>query len=218
MKSAFAMLFVSTLIVGCQKDQNNNPVANVVEAAKDTDLQGKTFGSQCMAKPIDALLTGVMTLGKSSIKSQQVTYRFEGANVNRQTRLFGTSDCTGEAVFNFEESGTIKIDKDSVTTDGGQNIEMDFLALKAGAATVAGATAANAISLCGISDWTIDQMRDVRAQAGDLMCYGATVPRHVSNVYRVEAGLLYLGTQSKGAIPPEERPSSLDKTVPYHSQ
>ena len=217
MKKALSLILISLVLGACQKDRNNDPVANVREAAKDKDLQGKTFTSECSIKPLDAIVTGLMTGGESSVKSQQVAYRFDLANVIRQTRLYNSTDCTGDSAYNFEEAGTMNIETDpnKKSNDQGRNIELDYKTVKATVTSDAGVTAANATKLCGIADWAPNKARDITAQAKDLNCYAAQVPRHVSNIYRVDNSVLFLGSQSKGSVAPNERPSSLDMTVKY---
>jgi hypothetical protein len=204
------------MLTACPK--KNNPAANIKEAIRDKDLQEKTFVSECSVKPGDALLTGVLTGFQSSIKGQQVAYRFSGARVTRTTRLFNTADCSGDAALTFEEKGTIDINKKEKTNDGGYNINLDFNNLKVAMATDAGATAANSVKLCGSADWAPKQTRDVTPQAKDTNCYGATLPRHVANIYRVDAGTLYLGTATTGATKDSQRPTSLDLGTKYKSQ
>lgn len=215
MKKLIYLSFATLLIAACSKDKNNNPVTNAQEAAKDKDLQLKTFVSDCSIKPLEALLTGIFSGGQSSVKGQRVAYRFEGANVTRTTRLFNTADCSGDAAFTFEELGTIKIDKNQKTNDGGYNIDLDYNKVKVAMATDAGRVAANAIKMCGAADWAAKQTRDVTAQAKDVGCYGAALPRHISNIYRVDAKTLFMGTQSKGSNTARERPSSLNMSDKY---
>lgn len=180
------------------------------EAAKDPDLQGKNFVSSCQLKPLDAVLTGVLTGGNASIKGAQTVYRFDGANVSRTTRLYTTSDCSGETAISFEEMGEMKLDPDHRTNDQGKFIDIDYKKVKATAANQAGAEVANAVGLCSAKDWAPKQTRDVTAQAKDMSCYGAQLPRHNSNVYRVDANILYFGSQSKASNDASSRPSTVN--------
>ncbi len=153
-----------------------------------------------------------MTGGQSTIKSELVAYRFEGANIIRQTRLFNSSNCSGDVAINFEETGTIKIGSRKSATDQGRKIDFDYNALQAEVTTDAGAAAANGVHLCGITDWVPNKPRDVRNQSKDLNCYAAQVPRQVANIYRVDNGTLYFGTLTKESVLDSERPSILDMT------
>ncbi len=214
MKKLVCFLILATAIAGCQKNRNNDPIRNAEEASKDRELQ-KTFTSECSIKPLDAIVTGLMTAGKSSVKSGQVSYRFDGVNVVRQTRLYTSADCSGDVAVTFEEAGTIKIDKESRgrnNNDNAREIEMDFDSLTAVVLTKENAEAANTARLCGLSNWEANKERDVTAQSEDVLCYNAKVPRHVSNIYRVDDGVLYLGTVTKGSVSKEERPTSLSST------
>lgn len=218
MKKIICLSVLALALSACQKNRNNDPIANSKEAAKDRDLQEKTFESECSFKPIDAIVSGLMTEGKKSVKSQVVTYRFEGANVIRNTRLYATADCTGDAALTFEEAGTIEIGDDKRTPDGGRNIEMDFKTLEAKVGSDQDAKAANEAKLCGVTDWAAGQPRDVQNHAKDVLCYNAEVPRHVSNIYRVDADTLFLGTLTKGAVAAEDRPKSLDKATEFKAK
>lgn len=215
MKKVLTISLAMLALVACSKDRNNDPVSNIREAVKDKDLQEKVFVSECAEKPIDALLTGLFSGGKSSIKAIRTAYFFAGANVTRTTRLFNSLDCSGDAAFTFEELGDIKIDKDQKTNDGGFFIDMDFHSLKVKMATDAGATAANAVKLCKVSDWAAKQERDVTGASADVNCYNAQVPRHNANVYRVDANTLYFGTQAKSTNDGSTRPTKVDTSVKY---
>lgn len=219
MKKLICLMLLTVAVAGCQKNRNNDPVRNAEEAGKDRDLQ-KTFVSECSVKPLDAIVSGLLTAGKSSLKSGQVSYRFDGANVVRQTRLYTSADCSGDVGVVFEEAGTIKIDKNSNNrnNDNAREIEMNYETLVATVATKVNADAANTAKLCGITDWEANKERDVRPQAKDVLCYNAEVPRHVSNIYRVDDGVLYFGTLTKGTVAKEDRPKTLDRLTKFSSK
>lgn len=211
MRKAICLTVLAIALTACQKNRENDPVLNAKEAGKDRDLQEKTFESGCAIKPIDAIVSGLMTEGKASLKSQVVSYRFEGANVIRNTRLYTSVDCTGDASLIFEEAGKIDIATEAKTNDGARFIDMEFKTLVAKVGSDKDAQAANEAKLCGVTDWSAGNERDVQNHAKDILCYNAEVPRKVANVYRVDNNVLYLGTLSKGTVLPEDRPTSLDK-------
>jgi hypothetical protein len=215
MKKIFFLALAAMVCASCNKDRNTNPITNAQEFAKDRDLQGKTFVASCSATPITGLTTGLATGLQSSLKSEQVTYRFEGANVTHTTRWFESTDCSGDAGLTFEELGDIKIDKNQKTNDNGYNIDMSFNKVKVKISTQQGASAANGISMCGIKDWNAGQERDVTAQSKDISCYNNKVPRQVLNIYRVDANNLMLGTDAKGDV--TKRPTSLNMTDKFAS-
>jgi hypothetical protein len=197
---------MSMIFVACGKD-DKNPISNAKEALEDKDLQGKNFESDCSIQPLDALLTGILSGGQASVKSQRVAYRFEGSNITRTTVLFNDTNCGGEA-FRYTETGTFNITKNQRTNDGGYFIDINYKKLSVKMSSDVGVTAANAIKLCGANNWGAGQEREVTAQAKDLSCYGAQVPRVNNNVYRIDGGnVLYLGTQSLENGAP--RPTSL---------
>jgi len=206
----FLLIAVASLMaVACDKDNNNNPIDNVREALEEKDLQNKTFQSECNLEPLDAILTGILTGGQASVKSSRTQYRFVGANITRTTILYAQTDCVGDA-FTFNETGAFNVSKNQKTNDGGYFIDINFNKLMLKMDSDVGVQSANAIKLCGASDWAVGQEREVTAQAKDMSCYGATVPRTDLNIYRVDEGnVLYLGTPSKDSN--QARPTSLSK-------
>ena len=211
-------LCVATLAIAACNDKNLDPVANVATAAQDKDLQSKTFVSECSMKPLEALLTGLLSGGQSSIKGQRVAYRFEGANVTHTTRLFNTADCSGDAAWTFEETGDLKVDKSKKTNDNGYNMDLTYKKVTVAMATDAGATAANAFKLCGSADWAAKQSRDVTPKSAEATCYGAPLPRKLFQVYRVDANVFYLGNAAKISNNEKDRPSTVNMVDKYTAQ
>lgn len=206
MKKLF-FLSLSVLLIGaCSK--------NVREAAKDKDLQNKTFVSECTPKPLEAFVTSLETLFDGKTAGYKTSYKFTGANVNRKTEVYSTLNCTGDAAYTFDESGTISINKDQKykSNDGGYLIDIDYDKLLVKVISEEGIKVANSKKLCGFADWTASKERDVTKQSNDIKCYNSPLPRHVANLYRVDANVLYLGTSSKGDTKDSKRPSSLDST------
>jgi hypothetical protein len=144
------------------------------------------------------------------IKGQRVAYLVSGANITRTTRYFVSADCAGDAALTLEEKGTITLDKNQKTNDGGYNIDIDYNKLEVKISTKEGAEAASRVKFCGHEDWAVDQIRDVTAKAKEVNCYGAPVPRHISNIYRVDANILYFGPMVKANTTKEERPKILN--------
>lgn len=198
MKKVFFLAVIPLVLAGCPKNSSNNPIANVKEALADKDLQGKNFVSNCEATPSEGLYTSVFSGTDAAIGSSQVTYRFEGANVHRISRFYHSVDCQGDALMSIQENGDIKIntDQNNKTNDGGKVIDMQFNNAKATIDTDAGAKAANGIKMCGISDWNKAKEVDVTAHAAEAQCANVKMPRKLSNVYRVDAGKLYLGSDA----------------------
>ena len=210
MKKLLLVSLAALALVACSDDDDNDPITNIRQALEDRDLQGKTFESACMIKPIDAILTGILTGGNASIKSARTQYLFEGANITRTTLLFSDANCTDHAL-TFEERGTVDIDADQRTNDGGKFIDIDYRSVHADVISDKGLEVANSVKLCGAENWTIDEdKREVTEQAADRNCYGAEVPRQVANIYRVDADNLYLGTHTEDAVGTSERPTTLD--------
>lgn len=204
--------------VGCGKDKNNDPVQNVRVASEDRDIQNKNFSSACSQKPIEGILTGILTGGEAPLRSQKVVYRFEGANVTRSTQIFTTPDCSGDIAISFEEIGEFTLDTDSRTGEGAKFIDFDYKKLKMSIVSNPGVIAANAVGICGAHDWALSQQRDVTAQAADLRCYNIATPRHQSNIYFLEGNTLFFGTQSPAAVDPSKRPGQLNRNDGYVGQ
>lgn len=207
------LALTSLLIGACAR--NTDPVDTAVEASEDPALQAKDFVGACSLKPIDAVLTGILTGGAAAIKSAATVYRFEGADISRKTYLYTATNCTGEAALVFTESGAFDILADNKTADGGKFIDMDFKRLDVRIESAEGLTVANAISLCGSNAWSLDQDAEVTTKSAEVSCYNAQVPRKVANIYMLDGGSLYLGTPTKDPVGEFARPSALDKTQVY---
>lgn len=69
----FCLSFLVVALVSCNKNSTNaDPVDNTREALKDTNLQEKTFRGDCQSQPVNEILTGLLTLGEASVKSQRI--------------------------------------------------------------------------------------------------------------------------------------------------
>ena len=209
MKTLLYIFCAMAVLAGCAKDRDLNPISNVQEAAKDRDLQ-KTFLGPC------SVAGGEMIQSMGEIKGERTAFRFEGNNATRETRYYPNADCSGDAGFIMQENGTFTVDKSKKSNDGGYNIDIDWKTVKVLISTDKGAEAANSglKTLCGLKDWkkTDNKGRDVTPQAKDVTCYNGTVPRKDYNIYRVDAGTLYLGRTSKTANAPKDRPARLEAT------
>jgi hypothetical protein len=217
LKKLISLAACAMLVAACSK--KNDPIANAREAAKDKDLQG-TFVSECSTKPLSAVFTGLMTGLQAKVASSRVTYNFTGANTSVKTENYSSGDCTGDAAFTYEEKGTFSVNKDQKykSNDGGYLIDVDYDNLKVTMVSDEGIKVANATKLCGISDWAQNKERDVSAQAKDASCYNSPIPRHVSNRYRVDDKVLYLGTAAKGDTRDNQRPAHLDMGTKYRAK
>lgn len=200
-----AFIFVAA---ACSK-HDKNPISNVKEALEEKDLQGKNFESDCSIEIARSAFTGILSGGAASVKSSRVAYRFQGSNVTRTTIYFANANCDGEAI-RYSETGTFNVTKNQKTNDGGYLIDMNFKKLNAKMASDVGATAANAVKLCGFENWANGQDRDVTAQSKEISCFGAQVPRTNHNVYRLDdRRVLYLGND--GTSTSTDRPASLSR-------
>lgn len=213
MKKIVLLLSLPLLLAACGKGKSNNPIKDIARAAEDKDLQG-SFQSDCNLKPFDALWSGLATNLGASVKSSRTEFKFEGANITRTTTFYTSADCAGDA-YALRETGTFELetDKKKKTNDGGKQIDIKYEMLTANALSDAGREVANATALCGLKDWQTGKDRDVTPQSAQANCYWAKVPRQDYNVYRVDAGRLFLGNDSKAERTPEQRPASLEKTA-----
>lgn len=217
MKKLFLIPAACLVLAACGDDKD--PIADAVQASKDKDLQGQNFQSECQIKPLDALLTGILSGGQASIKSSTTTYRFDGSAITRTTALYTSLDCTGDNAIRMEEQGEFDINPDAKTQDLGKQIDIEYKQLLVSTVTEDGAQAANALGLCAANDWTSNgEQRDQTSHSADLNCYGAALPRKLANIYRVDAGVLYLGTQNNSASSASDRPQQLDMNTKYTSK
>jgi hypothetical protein len=206
-------------VISCNKSStNNDPVVNVREAVKDASLQEKTFRGDCQVKPVNEIVTGLLTLGEASVKSQRVQYRFAGANASRVTHLYASRDCAGAEAFSFEESGELRIHQDQKTADSAVFVDFDYRKVELTISSQDGLVIANKIGVCNRNDWSINDRRDVTGVSEGVTCYNIRVPRQEFNVYRIDNGnTLYFGTHDKSNSP-ESRPSSIKTELKYTAE
>lgn len=216
------MLLLSALVaclISCNKNStNNDPVDNTREAVKEAGLQEKTFRGDCTDKPLNEIVTGLLTLGEASVKSQRIQYRFTGANASRVTHLYSSRDCSGAEAFSFEESGELRIQDGQKTADQATFIDFDYRKVELTVSSQEGVVIANRIGVCNMSDWNVNQTRDVTPMSGELSCYNMQTPRQEFNVYRIDnVNTLYFGTHAK-ANTPEMRPASAKTDLKYTAE
>ncbi|MBN8537216.1 MAG: hypothetical protein J0M15_09185 [Deltaproteobacteria bacterium] len=213
------VLLISLALASCnKKSTNTDPIDNTREALKDANLQEKTFRGDCQEKPINEIVTGLLTLGESSLKSQRIQYRFAGANVSRVTHLYSSRDCSGSESFTFEESGELRIQDGTKTPDGSTFVEFDYQKLELKMSSQEGVVIANAANVCGMNDWSLNNSRDVITKSENINCYNLRVPRQEYNVYRIDSGnTLFFGTHAQ-VNTPESRPTSVKTDLKYISE
>ncbi len=213
---ALLMAVVLGSLIACNRNsKNTDPVENVRQAANEPSLQEKTFRGECQAKPINEILTGLLTLGEASVKSQRIQYRFTGANASRVTHLYSTADCTGAEAFTFEESGELRIHDDQKTADSAVFIDFSYNKLELTVSSQEGLVIANRIGVCDMANWNVGDRRDVTQMSPEVSCYNMAVPRQEFNVYRIDnENTLYFGTHAKSNAP-EQRPTSVKTDLKY---
>lgn len=216
MLKLLSIAVVLTLAVGCNRSStNDNPVQNIQEAVKETSLQEKAFLGDCQAKPINEIATGLLTLGEASVKSQRIQFKFTGANVTRTTRLYAMANCADVEALTFEEFGEFTIHEDQKTSDSGIFVDFNFQKVELVMANQAGVVIANRIGVCNMTNWNINDRRDVTGAANEVTCYNTDVPRQEFNVYRIDNGnTLYFGTKDKSNSP-DQRPSAIKADLKY---
>ncbi len=219
MKKLIFLVAIMGLIISCNKSStNSDPVDNVREAAKDSSLQEKTFRGDCQARPINEIVTGLLTLGEASVKSQRIQYRFAGANSSRTTHLYASRDCSGAEAFSFEESGELRIHEDQKTADSAVLVDFDYRKVELTISSQDGLVIANKIGVCNMKDWNVNDRRDVTGASEAVSCYNIRVPRQEFNVYRIDNGnTLYFGTHDKSNAP-ESRPTSIKTELKYTAE
>lgn len=199
--------------LGCSKDRDINPIANIREAAKDRDLQSKTFSGACSIRPLTAISTKIQS--GLALKSARIQYRIDGDNITRSTLLYERTDCSGDVAYTFREMGTVSLSPDQRTRDNAKMIDINYTALKLRVDSQDGAQVANGTKLCNISNWQAGQERDVTPTSDDSGCYGIRVPRTDFNVYRIDGNTLYWGSSESSSRDRSDRPTSLDLTEKY---
>jgi len=212
LKALLLIALIPGLMIACERGHKRNPVAAASEAAKDPDLQKKTWQAECSNELKRAIATGVASGFQAAVKSSRQQFKFSGNNMTLVTTYYIQQNCAEEA-WQFEESGTFKIDKDKKSNDGGTNIDFDLRELTLRVISQSGSVAANGINLCDKKDWAANSKKmEVNKPSKNPTCYAAEVPRKIPNIYRIDGDSLVLG--SPGATV-AERPAKLDFTVRF---
>jgi hypothetical protein len=200
------------LLSACGKGGNTNLADNVREANNDRELQEKIFKGDCSRKPLEAVVSGIATLGETSIKSAREQYQFVGATVTHVTNLYTTKDCSGAESIVFDEVGEFKIDTEKKTADSGKYITLKMNTLTVKINNEDGAKIAQASKLCGAEDWGVQSEKEVTDAAARITCYRQPVPSVDENIYHVDGNLLVFGSKRGRST---ERPTSLDMDTKY---
>jgi hypothetical protein len=200
------------ILSACGPGSNTDLADNVREAAKDKELQDKTFRGECSYKPLDTIISGIATRGDTSIKSAREQYEFTGANFQHVTSLYTTKDCSGAESIVFQESGSFKIDETKKSADSGKYITMEFNKLHVKIGNQDGANIAQASKLCGTPEWGLNEEKDVTGNAFRISCYRQPVPSVDETIYHVDGNTLVFGEKIGRST---ERPTSLDMKTKY---
>lgn len=217
MKKIIFAATIALVLGACNRNTDTDVAQDVREAGEDSALQMKDFQGKCQLTPFDGVLTGILTGGEAPIKSARTQYRFEGATIFRKTLVYTSADCSGAIAGRFVESGEFDIKPSARTSENATHIDLNFRKLMVSAQSPEGVTAANAVMLCGSNQWVVGTEVDATTKAADLNCYSAQVPRQVANIYKLENGVLLMGTASKDEVDASGRPNFLDRSHPYEA-
>lgn len=226
MKKLFCLCASLLLVAACSK--KNDPIQNARVAAKDKDLQAKSFVA-CENTPLKELGSlfekGVdMVAGKADPKaalsaSHKTTYKFEGANVQRKTETYGQANCQGDPSYTLTESGTFDVNhnNDAKSNDVGypMDIKLDKLMVKINSDP--GAANANKNELCGFKDWSKNQEKTVTDQA-EKCIGGLKLPLDLAARYRVDGKNLQLAGAGLTPTTDKDRPKTLTGSPVYTAQ
>ena len=102
------------------------------------------MSSDCSLDPFEGIFSGLKAGLSAALKSSQVVYRFDGANVTRTTQLYTSLNCTGDNAVRVEQHGDFNLHKDQKTNDGGKAIDIDYHSILVTAVTDDGAKVSNA--------------------------------------------------------------------------
>ncbi len=221
MKKIKTLILTCTLplvFAACSKDNdtNSNPIDNLKQAAKETELQGKTFQGECSLRPLDAIATGIATAGETAIKSAREQFLFEGANLSHSTLVYTSTDCSGPEALVYQENGSFEIHDDQKTADDAKAMDIKYETLTVKTVSNDGVTVANAVKLCGVEEWSTNMEQNVTAKSEDTNCYRVKVPNQDANVYKLENGNLFFGIKARFERS-TVRPTSLDRNEKFIS-
>lgn len=234
MKKLLCLCASLMLVAACSK--KNDPIQNARVAAKDKDLQAKSFVAcdNTPLKEFGSLLDKGIEVVKGKLDpnaadpnaakaaltaSHKTTYKFEGANVHRITETYGQANCKGDPNYTITEGGTFDLNHnpDAKSNDNGYPIDFKIDKLTVKINTDPGAANANNNELCGAKDWAKNKEKEVTTQT-EKCIGGLKLPLDLAARYRVDGKNLQLAGAGWTSTTDKDRPKTLTGSPVYVAQ
>jgi hypothetical protein len=142
--------------------------------------------------------------------SETARISISGQTITQLSRVSASGNCVGLEV-EVARTGTYQR-RGQVT---GNTFQVDTLieSIRVKPLTALGAQVLNLAGWCGISDWAVNQEKDVTAKTGSERCF-AKQPATTYSVYSVEGNRLYFG-RGEETTQPARRPVELNREEYY---
>lgn len=180
---------------GTDSGADTTPTPAVEESREDgpaEDLQG-LWESSCT----DAQMFGI---------TENSSLKVEGLNMYRMSRFHSNGSCSDTAV---EVEQWAAFEKKDAIAPSGFQIDIMISKISIRPVTELGVQILKLTKFCDISDWTLNQTRDVTDQTGSERCF-PKVPSTLYQIYAIDANRLYFGKSAVDPLTPELRPVELD--------
>lgn len=168
------------------------------------------IGFERLAVANTEILQGVWAQECKTKKQKQE--EFSGNKVTLRELYFSGQDCSGEIILEVASTGEYFLDAEKM-----ENMDFRFESVLFIPRVSAIANQFNQKQLCGFTDWTVSQAKDVSGLVCDL--FPPAKPLKVPSngemrygIYSIDANKLYLGklTREWNATRPELRPRELE--------
>lgn len=138
--------------------------------------------------------------------TENSSLKVEGLQMTRLSRFHSNGSCTATAV-EVEQVATFE-KKEPITPNG---FQVDILIAKISIRPVTdlGVQILKLTKFCDISDWTLNQTRDVTEKTGSERCF-PKVPSTLFQIYAVDGNRLFFGKTNADPLTAEQRPTELD--------
>ena len=187
--SVLGTLSAACALVACGTKTADDVSQAGKNIAGEPGLQGK-WTSSC--GKVEALKTS----GKS-------TYIFEPLKYEKNLMFYKDANCS-EAMGNAKYKGEYKIGSGDDLEGGAKRIDLIPKTLTMSANTQAGVDALNLIKFCGISDWALNQERDVTNSANGGKCLIENMNESQYDIFTLNSDKLTFGSTFLFGAPTKE--------------
>ncbi len=200
------LVILCLALAACAKDE----VQEVREKVKNTAYAQGTAAADTASYSTACASATLPDVGPIKFPGVKTQYDLSSLDFTKKRVYYTDSECT-KAGFTVEEKGKVSITgKSTIVADA---VDEDFN-FEHTTVTIQSETLVavfNLAGICGITDWALDNQRDVSVQSALISCPGKPSPRVAPEVVLIEGNVLYLGQETDSAV----RPTKVDRGVMY---